>query len=110
MDVAQRFQRLDVNVNLAFIVGGAAPVNVPVSNVGLEGRGGPQIERLGGLHVIVPVKKHGRFAGRVQRFSVDQGMQLGGNDLDIFKARRCAAFPPPIVRPARYPACARFWC
>jgi len=39
------------------------PKRLPLRTVGLEGRSGPEIERLGGLHVIVPVEKDGRLPG-----------------------------------------------
>ena len=58
-----RLQGLDVQEELALVVGRAAGVDAPVAHGGLEGRRGPEVERLGGLHVVVAVDQHGRRAG-----------------------------------------------
>ena len=92
----QRFERLDVDVHLAFVVGGAAAEEIAVADGGLESGSGPKIERLGGLHVIVAVEKDGGLAGRVQRFAVDQGMHFRGHDFDVFEARGAELFRDPM--------------
>ena len=95
----QRFKRLDVDVHLALIVGRAAAKQIAVAHRRLKRGTGPQVQRLGGLHVIVPVKKNRRFAGSVQRFAIHQWMHFRGNDFDLFEARRAQLCPPPNARP-----------
>ena len=80
------FEGFDFHPELAFVVDGAAGVDVVVALGGLEGRSVPLVERLGGLDVVVGVAEHGGLAGGVQPVGVDEGMALGGDDLDIFHA------------------------
>ena len=80
------FESFDFHPELAFVVDGAAGVDVVVALGGLEGRRVPFVERLGGLHVVVGVAQRGRLAGGVQPVGVDEGMSLGGDDLDVFHA------------------------
>ncbi len=53
------FEGFDVHPHLAFVVDGAAGVEVAVALGGLEGRGGPLVEGLGGLDVVVAVEEDG---------------------------------------------------
>src|SRR5882762_3905494 len=76
----ERLQRLQMNVDLALIVGGAAAVNVAVANGGFEGRSGPKMKRFGRLDVIVAVKEDGGLARCVEGFGIDQRVQRGGHD------------------------------
>src|ERR1022692_2492252 len=69
---AQRFDGLHVHVHLAFIVRGAASIDVAVAHGRLEGRAVPFFQRIGRLHVVVAVAQHGGFAGRVHPIRVDQ--------------------------------------
>ena len=62
------------HVHLALVVGRAARVDVAVAHGRLEGRRDPFIQRIGRLHVVMPVAQHGRLAGRVQPVGVDQRM------------------------------------
>ena len=57
------FNALDVRERLAFVVGRTAGVDVAIASRGLEGRGLPKIERIGGLHVVVAVYQDGWRAG-----------------------------------------------
>src|SRR6266852_9363186 len=75
-----------MNVHLALVVGGAAAEEIAVAHGGLKGRRGPEIERLSGLHVVVPVEKNGGLAGRFEGFGVDQRMHVGGNDFNFLES------------------------
>ena len=44
-----------MDVDLTFVVGGAASVKIFAAHGRLERGRGPQIERLGGLHVVVAI-------------------------------------------------------
>src|SRR5207249_10684104 len=77
----ERFKSFQVNVDLAFLVSRTAAEKIAVTNGGLEGGSGPEIERFGGLHVIVPVKKNGWLAGSFQLFRVNERVEGSGNDL-----------------------------
>ena len=92
----QGVEGADVDMDLAFVVGGAAAEEIAAANGGLEGRRGPQIERLGGLNVVMAVEKDGGLAGRVQRFRVDQRMQLGRNDFDVGESGAAEPFGNPL--------------
>ena len=72
-------------MNLALIVGSTAAEEIAVANSGLEGRRSPEIERLGGLHVIMAVEENGGLAGGFQRFRVDEWVQGGGDDFNVFE-------------------------
>ena len=70
-------QGLHVHVHLAFVVAGAAGVNLVVLDNRLEGRQVPQRVGVGGLHVVVAVDEH-RGQGRVdQLLAVDDGVAGG---------------------------------
>jgi hypothetical protein len=82
----QRLERLQVNVDLAFVVGGAAAEKVAVADCWFEGGRSPEVEGLGGLNVVMTVKKDGRLAGDLQRFSVDERMETRRNDFNRIKS------------------------
>src|SRR6202022_4560004 len=82
----QRFQRFQMNVYLALVVGSAAAEEIAFAHRRLKSRRSPEIEGLGGLHVIMSVKKNGWLAGRFERFGVNQRMHVGGNNLDLFES------------------------
>src|SRR5260370_41996013 len=88
-----------MDVDLAFIVGGATTEKIAVANSGFECRGGPKIKRLGRLHVVMAVKKDGGLAGRFQGFRVNQRMETGGGDLDVFEARRAEGAGSRVCAP-----------
>ena len=52
-------QRLDVQEELSLVIGGAAGVDPPVADLGFEGGRVPEVQRLRGLHVVVPVDEDG---------------------------------------------------
>ena len=53
-----RLERFDVEIELAFVVDRTAREDLAVAHRRLEGRAVPQLERLGGLHVVVAVDEH----------------------------------------------------
>ncbi|OPZ97469.1 MAG: hypothetical protein BWY72_01200 [Bacteroidetes bacterium ADurb.Bin416] len=59
----QVFHGLDVEEGLPFVVVGAPAVNGALSNLGFKGRGFPQVERIGRLHIVVPVNQRCRQIG-----------------------------------------------
>ena len=62
----QPFDGLDLDVDLALVVAGAARVDVVAAHFGLERRRLPLVQRIGRLHVVVAVEEDGRLAGRAQ--------------------------------------------
>src|SRR5713101_2818807 len=75
-----------MDVDLAFVVGGAASKEIAVSHGRFECRRSPEIERLGGLHVIVPVKENGWLTGSFQGFRIYERVQVCRNDFDLLKS------------------------
>src|SRR3954467_3384222 len=57
-----RLDRLDVQIELAFVVDGAARQNFSVANRRVERRRLPELERFGGLHVVVTINEQRRLA------------------------------------------------
>ena len=53
---------------------------------GRERRRAPGVERFRRLHVVVPIDKKRRPAGRAQPVGVDDGMAGGRNDLHVLEA------------------------
>ena len=92
----QGIERANVNVHLAFVVGGAAAIEIAVANGRLEGRRGPQFERLGRLHVVVPVKKNRGLPGSLQRFAINQRMHFRRNDFDAVEAHAAQPVGHPL--------------
>src|SRR6185369_14080735 len=76
-------QSLDMGPKLAFVVGGAAPVEATSSYLGLERRTRPQLERIRRLDVVVAVEKHGRLAGSSEPFRVDKRMALRFDETNL---------------------------
>ena len=74
-----------MDVDLTFVIGGAAAEEIAVANGGFEGRRSPELERFGGLNVVMAVKENGRFAGSFERFGIDERMEIGGNDFDFLE-------------------------
>src|SRR5260370_3069069 len=87
-----------MKVTLPLVVGGAAAEEIACAHGGFERRRGPQIQRLGGLHVVVSVKKNGGLAGRFERFRVNQRMHTGRNDFDFFESGGAQFFGDPARR------------
>ena len=73
-----RFQRLDVQEELALVVDGAARVEPSVAHLRLEGGRRPELEWLGGLHIVMTVDQDGRRGGaRTAPLRHDDGMTAG---------------------------------
>src|ERR1700719_2289688 len=86
-----------MNVHLALVVGRASSEKISVTYGGLKCRTRPEFQRLGGLHIVMSVKKYGGFSGRAQRFPVYERMHFRRDNFDIFKPR-AAQFPRPPLR------------
>ena len=87
-----RLERLDVQVQLSLVVDGAARVDAAVPHGRLERRRLPQLERLGGLHIVVTVDEHRRCAiAGLAPLADDDRMAIGRDDLgretDVAHAR-----------------------
>src|SRR5580704_1894155 len=80
------FERLQMDVNLALVVGGAAAEEISIAHGRFERGRSPKIERLGGLDVVVAVKKDGGFAGSFEGFGIDERMKICRNDFDFLEA------------------------
>ncbi len=83
MAASNRLESLDLRHHLAFVVDRAAGVDVAVALGGLEGRREPLVERVGRLHIVVTIDKHGRLAGGVQPVGIDQRMTLGFDEARV---------------------------
>jgi len=59
----QVFHGLDVEEGLPLVVVGPPSVNSPVPDLRFKGRGFPQVERIGRLHIVVPVNQSCRQVG-----------------------------------------------
>lgn len=74
-----------MNVDLAFVVRGAATEEIAVANCRFKGGRSPKIERFRGLHIVVAVKEDGGFAGSFEGFGINEGMKICGNDFDFLE-------------------------
>src|SRR5258708_9817074 len=82
----QRFERLQMEVHLAFVVGGAAAEEISIADGGFERGRSPKLERLGRLDVIVSIKKNRGLARCFERFGIDERMEICRDDLNRFEA------------------------
>ncbi len=85
-----------MNVDLPLVVGGAAGVQIAAANGGFKCRRGPEVQRLGRLHIVMAVEEDGRFAGRAQRFAIDERVHFRGQDFDVVEARGAQLFGDPL--------------
>jgi len=92
----QRFECFQMDVHLPLIVGRAASKNISVSHFRLEGWRGPELQRLGGLDVIMTVEKNRRLAGCFEGFGINEGVKTCGNDFNGFEAGGTEAFGDPF--------------
>src|SRR6202022_4258363 len=99
VDFLQTLERFQVNMHLALVVGGASAEKFSVADGRFEGRRSPQLQRLGGLHIVVTIKEDRGFTGGFQRFGVYQRMQTSRNDFNRFKASgaQILGHPPRAV-------------
>jgi hypothetical protein len=96
VELVEGFQCLEVDMNLALVVGRAATIDVAVADGGLKGGRSPKVQRLGGLDIIVAIKKDGRFAGSFEGFGINERVEIGGDNLDGFEARGTKAIGNPV--------------
>lgn len=96
VELVERFQGLKVDMNLALVVGRAAPVDVAVADGGLKGGRSPKVQRLGGLDIIVAIKKDGRFAGSFEGFGINERVKIGGDNFDVFEASGTETIGNPV--------------
>ena len=95
-----RLERLDVHEQLALVVGRPAREQLVVANRRLERRRDPQVERVDGLHVVVPVEEHRRRARRVQPVAVDDRVARRVDDPHVLEADRPQLLGRPLGAPA----------
>ena len=69
----------DMREHLAFVVGGAAGVDVAVAPRRFERRRNPLFQRVGRLDIVVTVHQSGRRAGHGRRLGIDQRVAFRGN-------------------------------
>src|SRR4029077_7331561 len=74
-----------MDMNLALVIGSATAEEIAVADGGFESGRGPQFERLGGLDVLVAVKKNGGLSGSFEGLRIDERMQIGRDDFNRFK-------------------------
>ena len=83
----QRFDRMEGGKHLSFHIGGAAPEQQLAAHLRLERSGLPELERIGGLDIIMSIDQHGRRARLLQVFAIDNRMPaVGGHDFHILDA------------------------
>ena len=75
-----------VRMDLAFIVGGAAREHPVADDDRLERRGGPQVQGVDRLHVVVTVDEDGRCVGGVEPVGVDDRVATGLDGLGMLEA------------------------
>src|SRR5208282_6748762 len=76
-----------MNVDLAFVIGGATAEDIAVANGGFEGGRSPKIERFRGLHIVVPVKEDRGLAGSFEGLGIDERMEIRGNNFNFLETR-----------------------
>ena len=76
-----------MDVDLAFVVGGAAAEEIAVANGGFKGGRSPKIERFRRLHIVVAVKEDGGLAGSFERFRIHERMEIGRNNFNFLESR-----------------------
>ena len=89
---------LEVAEDLALVVAGAPAEQPAGPQGGLEGRGGPLVQRVDGLDVVVAVDQRRRGAVGVEPVAVDGRVPLCGQDLDVLEAGRGHALGAPLGR------------
>lgn len=74
-----------MDMDLAFVISGAAAEKIAVANGRFEGGRSPEVERFGGLHIIVAVKEDGGLAGSFKRFGINKRMEICRNDFNFLE-------------------------
>src|SRR5580693_1179153 len=79
------FERLQMNVDLAFVIGGAAAEKIAIAHGRFEGGRGPKIERFRRLHIIVAVEEDRGLAGDFERFGINERMEICRNNFNFLE-------------------------
>src|SRR5690242_21625167 len=88
-----------MNMDLAFVVGCATAKEIAATNGGFERGRGPELERFGRLHIVMPVEENRGLPRGFQRLGVNERVQVRRNNFHSFESR-CAQM---IGNPARAP-------
>src|SRR6476661_1131668 len=91
----QRLERFHVEKELPFVVDRAPREDLSRTNRWFEGRAVPELERLSGLHVVVPVRKDGR--------SVAAGATPLANDNGMARCPMNGGLEPGVAHTLRNP-------
>ncbi len=81
----QALDRLDEDVRLPLVIRGAAGIDVVVADLGYERRRLPFLQRVGRLHVVVPVEQQRGFPVSAEPFAVDQRVALAFDQLGFLE-------------------------
>src|SRR5579859_3650551 len=76
-----RLEGLYMHIELALVIGGTPGIDLPVFYHGLEGTTMPQIERVCGLDIIMPIHQYGRFTFIDDLLPIHDRVALRGIDL-----------------------------
>ena len=74
LDFEEGDHRLERDQHWPFVVRDAPPVEAPVTHRRLEGGRLPEVERIGGLHVVMAVDDQGRGAFGPEPLGIDRGL------------------------------------
>jgi hypothetical protein len=96
VELVERFEGFEVDMTRAFVVSCAASIDVAVADGGLKGGRSPKVQRLGGLDIIVAIKKDGGLAGSFEGFGINERVKIGGDNFDVFEARGTKAIGNPV--------------
>jgi hypothetical protein len=91
-----RLEGVDVDDELPLVVARAPRVETAVADRRLEGRGRPQLERVRGLHVVVPVDEDRRLPRSTEPLAVDDRVARGRVDLGLGAPRALQARLDPL--------------
>ena len=86
-------------MDLAFVVGCPTAKEIAAANRRFERGRGPQLKRLGRLHVIVPIEEYGGLPRSFQRLCINERVQVRRNNLDGLESC-CAEMVGNPARPA----------
>ena len=91
-------RRLDRNQHRPLVVRDAAGVEAVVADLWRERRAEPFLQRVGRLHVVVPVHQDGRLAGRTQPAACHDRVAGGRADLHLVEPGAAHALRHPFRR------------
>jgi hypothetical protein len=85
-DREMRLPGLPVREHLSLVVGGSAGEDAPVTDRRFKGGSRPQLDRVHGLHVVMPIEEHRRRLRRVEPLGVDDRVPIGVDQLRAHEA------------------------